>query len=87
MNSRTMTNCMIMCFLMGGLVLTGGETALAVCRALGATAIHICGELEVGIPWGRLAGGVAPGLPVVTKAGGFGGPESILRIVNALASS
>jgi uncharacterized protein YgbK (DUF1537 family) len=69
---------------LGGLVLTGGETALAVCRALGATAIDILGELEVGIPWGRLCGGVAPGTYVVTKAGGFGRPDSLVRIVDAL---
>jgi uncharacterized protein YgbK (DUF1537 family) len=71
-------------FDLAGLVLTGGETALAVCRAFGAAAIDILGELETGIPWGRLVGGAAPGLRVVTKAGGFGRPDSILHAVDAL---
>jgi uncharacterized protein YgbK (DUF1537 family) len=71
-------------FALGGLVLTGGETALAVCRALGATAIDIQGELESGIPWGRLIGGAAPGLQVITKAGGFGRPDSLLHVVDTL---
>jgi uncharacterized protein YgbK (DUF1537 family) len=69
---------------LGGLFLTGGETALAVCRALGVTGIDILGELEAGIPWGRLAGGVAPGLQVVTKAGGFGRPDSLVTVLDAL---
>jgi uncharacterized protein YgbK (DUF1537 family) len=69
---------------LGGLVLTGGETAQRVCRALGAMAIDILGELEPGIPWGRLAGGIVPGMPVVTKAGGFGRPDSLICVVDAL---
>ncbi len=71
-------------FDLGGLFLTGGETALAVCRALGATEIDILGELEAGIPWGRLAGGIAPGLQVVTKAGGFGRSDSLVHVLDAL---
>ena len=69
-------------FELGGLVLTGGETARAVCQALETVAVRILGELQVGIPWGRLVGGVASGLPVVTKAGGFGHADSLIRIVD-----
>lgn len=56
-----------------GLVLTGGETAIGVLRALGANEIQVFGELADGIPVGAvdLAGGRR--IPVVTKAGGFGG--------------
>jgi uncharacterized protein YgbK (DUF1537 family) len=71
-------------FELGGLVLTGGETASAVCQALETMAVRILGELQVGIPWGRLVGGVASGLPVVTKAGGFGHADSLIRIVDIL---
>ena len=71
-------------FTLAGLVRTGGETALAVCRALVAMAVDILGEVETGIPWGRLAGGAAPNLQVITKAGGFGRPDSLLRAVDAL---
>jgi uncharacterized protein YgbK (DUF1537 family) len=64
----------------GTLLLTGGETALAVCRAIGATGIRLLGELAPGLAWGRLAGGAWAGLPVVTKAGGFGDPETLVRV-------
>jgi uncharacterized protein YgbK (DUF1537 family) len=64
----------------GTLLLTGGETALAVCRAIGATGIRLLGEVEPGLAWGALAGGAWAGLPVVTKAGGFGDPETLVRV-------
>ncbi len=56
----------------GGLVLIGGETAISVCNALGAGGIRITGESEPFVPGGIMIGGAADGLPVVTKAGGFG---------------
>lgn len=71
-------------FAVGGLVLTGGETAMAVCQALEAEAVQILGEFEAGIPWGRLLGGSAANVPLVTKAGGFGQPDSLVRIMNSL---
>ena len=55
-----------------GLVLSGGESAAAVLDALGACAVDLTGELEPGVPLGRIVGGRADGLPVVLKAGGFG---------------
>ena len=64
----------------GTLLLTGGETALAVCRAIGATGIRLRGEVEPGLAWGRLVGGAWAGLSVVTKAGGFGDPETLVRV-------
>ena len=64
----------------GTLLLTGGETALAVCRAIGATGIRLLGEVEPGLAWGALAGGPWAGLHVVTKAGGFGDPETLVRV-------
>ncbi len=67
-----------------GLFPTGGDTALAVCQALGATRLRLGGEIEPGIPWGRLEDGRFPGLAVVTKAGGFGQAESLLRAVTFL---
>ena len=62
-----------------GLLLTGGETARAVCRALGCTRLWLGGEVEPGIPWSRMADGRFPGLRVITKAGGFGSEESLVR--------
>jgi D-threonate/D-erythronate kinase len=53
-----------------GIVATGGDTANALCNALGAQALEILGEVEAGIPIMRLVG--EQSLPLVTKAGGFG---------------
>jgi D-threonate/D-erythronate kinase len=69
---------------LGGLVLTGGETASAICRRLGAMAVQIAGEVDVGVPWGWIVGGSAAGLPLVTKAGGFGHANVLSRAVTSL---
>ena len=63
------------------LVLTGGDTALAVCTALGVAAIELQHELEPGVPVGRLMGGLADGVMVVTKSGGFGDMETLWRTI------
>lgn len=68
----------------GGLVLTGGDIANAVCTVLGSTTLWLRGEVEPGIPWGRLLDGQCPGLPVVTKAGGFGTDEALVRAIQQL---
>lgn len=58
-----------------GMVATGGDTANALCTALGTQALEILGEVEVGIPIMRLLG--EQSLPLVTKAGGFGSQAAI----------
>ncbi len=68
----------------GGLVLTGGDVAAAVCEALGATAIWLGGEIYAGQPWGLLDGGALPGLPVATKAGSFGGDNAMIACIEHL---
>ncbi len=67
-----------------GLVLTGGEAAVAVSRALGAHALRLRGEVSPGLPWGYLVGGVNDGLPFVTKAGGFGEEDALVRAIEFL---
>jgi D-threonate/D-erythronate kinase len=66
------------------LVLTGGDTALAVARALGATGLRVDDELEPGVPMGRLLG--PRPYRVVTKAGGFGSPDVLRTACEALAA-
>jgi len=66
-----------------GLVLTGGATAVAVARRLGAAGIRLEGEVEAGVPIGALIGPRA--YPVVTKAGGFGAPDTLVGVVEALS--
>jgi uncharacterized protein YgbK (DUF1537 family) len=68
----------------GGLVLTGGDVAAAVCRALGVRTIWLRGEVLPAIPWTTLEGERARGLPVVTKAGSFGPPEAIATAIGFL---
>ncbi|MDQ0900819.1 four-carbon acid sugar kinase family protein [Paenibacillus sp. V4I7] len=60
-----------------GLVLTGGDTAKAVCRNLGVHGIELQNEVEPGIPYGTLLGGDC--LATVTKAGAFGNKKSLLH--------
>ena len=64
----------------GALVLSGGDTASAVCRAAGARRIDLRGEVLPGIPWGILRCGRFDGTPVVTKSGGFGDPDALIRV-------
>jgi uncharacterized protein YgbK (DUF1537 family) len=68
----------------GALVLTGGDTASAVCGALGSVSLSLTGELEPAIATGMLIGGRHPGTPVVTKAGGFGDDEALGRAMACL---
>lgn len=63
----------------GGLILTGGDVAAAVCAATDVDAIWLRGEVQPAIPWGTLAGGELDGVPVITKAGSFGDDQTLLR--------
>jgi uncharacterized protein YgbK (DUF1537 family) len=67
-----------------GLVVTGGSVAIAVCEALDAEALHLVGEVEPGIPWGYAVGGIAGGMPLVTKAGGFGDAGALIAAIRML---
>ena len=66
---------------LGAMVIFGGDTALFVCHALGAQGIVLCGQAEALIPVGRFSGGTLDGVPVVTKAGGFGRRESLRQLL------
>jgi uncharacterized protein YgbK (DUF1537 family) len=71
--------------LFDALVLTGGETAVGVARRLGAVGIRLEGEVEPGIPVGSLIG--PNPYRVVTKAGGFGKPDTLVKVVERLLKS
>ncbi len=64
----------------GAVILVGGDTALKVYEQSGARAIRVLGEVEPGIPYGRWIGGQLDGLPLVTKAGGFGHRGTLCNI-------
>ena len=65
---------------LGATILVGGDTALKVYEQCGARGIRVLGEVVPGIPWGRWIGGRLDGLPLVTKAGGFGDPDTLCDI-------
>ena len=69
-----------------GLFLTGGEVAVWVVRALGAGGIDLVKEVEPGIPLVRLLDGPHAGLPMVTKAGGFGFEETMAGCIAELSA-
>ncbi len=66
----------------GALVLTGGDTARAVLRALGIASLRVVGEVETGVP--ILLAEDPRALPVVTKAGDFGDRETLVSCRAAL---
>ncbi len=69
---------------LAGLVLTGGDVAVRICKALGAVALDLLEEVSTGIPVARIKGGLAAGKLVVTKAGGFGDDQALANSVRKL---
>ncbi|KRF06820.1 hypothetical protein ASG89_18390 [Paenibacillus sp. Soil766] len=66
----------------GGIILTGGDTARQVCSSLQANEFRVFDEVETGVPIGFLVS--EEHLPVVTKAGGFGSDQVLLRALESL---
>ncbi|MBM3853140.1 MAG: hypothetical protein FJ399_08280, partial [Verrucomicrobia bacterium] len=68
------------------LFVTGGETAFAVCGALGIPALEYAAELEAGLCLARAA---PPSLPrfLAIKPGGFGDADTWRRAWDALQAS
>jgi 4-hydroxythreonine-4-phosphate dehydrogenase len=60
-------------------VATGGETARALCDALGIGQIDVLGQVEPGVSLARMStpGGV---LHLVLKSGSFGDPGTLVRV-------
>jgi uncharacterized protein YgbK (DUF1537 family) len=62
------------------LVVSGGDTALAVCAGLNVHTITVLGELEPGIAIGTITPQGGALITLVTKSGGFGDDHTLLRL-------
>lgn len=63
------------------LILIGGDGAAAALTALGAEAITLCRARMPGHAEGVIRGGVADGMPVITRAGGFGTAATLVELL------
>ncbi|MFC0272308.1 four-carbon acid sugar kinase family protein [Metabacillus herbersteinensis] len=68
-----------------GLVLTGGDTAKAVCSELEITEMDLYSEVEPGLPFGKLRS-EEKSYWAVTKAGGFGNERSLVKALTFMTS-
>jgi uncharacterized protein YgbK (DUF1537 family) len=64
------------------LVIIGGDTALSLMREAKVTALEVGKEIESGIPELKPLNGKILGTIIVSKAGGFGDEETLVRILN-----
>ena len=67
-----------------GLVLTGGTTAIRSLEMMGSHGTQVDDEVFPGIPSAVVVGGDNAGLRIVTKAGGFGDDDAIMRSIRYL---
>lgn len=63
------------------LVLSGGDTALAVLDALGVAIVFPQGEAAPGLPWFLIERPNRPSIRCVVKSGGFGGPDTLANLL------
>ncbi|MBN9310053.1 four-carbon acid sugar kinase family protein [Devosia sp.] len=63
------------------LVLSGGDTALAVLDALGIGVVRPLGEAAPGLPWFLIERPARPALRCIVKSGGFGGADTLVNLL------
>jgi uncharacterized protein YgbK (DUF1537 family) len=66
-----------------GLFLSGGDTAVKVLDKTDGSAILLREEILPGVMSGEIAGGPLRGLPVFTKPGAFGHPDTLIKLLEA----
>ena len=71
--------------LAGAMLLSGGDSASTVCRALEVERIELEHQIVVGVPWGFLKGGLLDGMVVATKSGAFGGEDTLVEVADFFA--
>jgi uncharacterized protein YgbK (DUF1537 family) len=65
------------------MIIFGGDTARSLMKALGIREIEPLGEALPGVPVSRIIHSGRP-LTLITKAGGFGGPDLLPQLAAAL---
>ena len=66
---------------LGGIFISGGQTAEAVCDSLRVATLRVVEEVSPGIAVSIALDGRCPGLCLVTKAGGFGRSHEVCKIL------
>ncbi|WP_116043705.1 four-carbon acid sugar kinase family protein [Amycolatopsis palatopharyngis] len=74
----------VRCHGIAGLVVTGGDGARSLLDGLDGRGIRLHGHVAPGVAMGVLVGGWAAGIPVATKAGGFGKRDILIRAADAV---
>lgn len=69
---------------LSGMVLTGGDMAVHICRAIGVNSIKIISEIDSGVPLGYIESDKIEKLFIVTKAGAFGKPDVFIKSIEAI---
>jgi uncharacterized protein YgbK (DUF1537 family) len=67
-----------------GWILTGGATARHFLEGCGVVSLEVGGEVAPGVPWMIPREGEIQGAPVITKSGGFGEADTLIRCVEFL---
>ncbi|KOA18452.1 hypothetical protein CLHOM_33540 [Clostridium homopropionicum DSM 5847] len=66
------------------IISSGGDTSQQILLALEAKGIHLENEIIPGVPVGKVIGGITNGMTIVTKSGGFGKENCLIKIVEYL---
>lgn len=69
---------------LSGMILTGGDMAVHICRAIGVNSIKIISEIDNGVPLGFIESNKLEKLFIVTKAGAFGKPDVFIKSIQAI---
>ena len=72
---------------MGGIFISGGDTAALVCRAADVRELWLSGQIQNGVAYGYIEGGALGGLAVATKSGGFGKADDLVRSIDFLSTA
>lgn len=67
-----------------GMILSGGDTALAVFEYLKISHVRLINEILPGVPYGQVMDGNFAGLTIVTKAGSFGDENALVKCIDFL---